>query len=98
MIRGPPSSALFAYPTLFRSGAVLRFGRHVLAAAAEGQPPGAGPEARPDRGGRRRLRRRGEPRLPAAAGHRPAPPPDRKSTRLNFSHAHISYAVLRLQK
>src|SRR6476620_12263895 len=33
-----------------------------------------------------------------AASWRPGPPPDRKSTRLNSSHANISYAVFCLKK
>src|SRR3712207_7189042 len=57
------------------------------------------------RGARQRARRaqparaalvRGHPRLPA--GGRSHPPRDRKSTRLNSSHANISYAVFCLKK
>src|SRR3712207_8723840 len=92
MIRRPPRSTLFPYTTLFRS--------------ATGDPPGAGraaaePPARP--GDRDRRRRRG--RRAGAVGDRlrPAVPPapaarDRKSTRLNSSHANISYAVFCLKK
>src|SRR3712207_9309616 len=36
--------------------------------------------------------------LPAGRLARPAPPADRKSTRLNSSHANISYAVFCLKK
>src|SRR3712207_7563981 len=50
-----------------------------------GPRPGTSPAARPP--GRRRS-------VPAA----PAPPADRKSTRLNSSHANISYAVFCLKK
>src|SRR3712207_8764246 len=88
MIRRPPRSTLFPYTTLFRS-------------PAHGQ-----------RGGRpahhhRRLRGlpggRDEPgrppgRLGRAARLPPRPGPDRKSTRLNSSHANISYAVFCLKK
>src|SRR3712207_8505188 len=83
MIRRPPRSTLFPYTTLFRSRAV-------------GDGRGA-PRAR-RRGGARlgpRARRRGGRRGAAAGprGHR-----DRKSTRLNSSHANISYAVFCLKK
>src|SRR3712207_8550993 len=57
------------------------------------------------RGRRRRESRvppaRCAPRMPRAAERRgtvPRPPPDRKSTRLNSSHANISYAVFCLKK
>src|SRR3712207_8584516 len=46
----------------------------------------------------RRPRRPEDERAAAAAGARPLPPPDRKSTRLNSSHANISYAVFCLKK
>src|SRR3712207_8563342 len=88
MIRRPPRSTLFPYTTLFRSRhARRRQQRHLRA------------------GGRRR-------RLQRWLGHghggplrerlqRPltrAQPRDRKSTRLNSSHANISYAVFCLEK
>src|SRR3712207_8483422 len=82
MIRRPPRSTLFPYTTLFRSVAA--------------QPRGAARGAAA-RGGRRdRQRRRGVP----AAGIRVRPMKvrDRKSTRLNSSHANISYAVFCLKK
>src|SRR5258707_11873348 len=85
MIRRPPRSTLFPYPTLFRSLS------HDLA----GGPPRRGlveieehhPRALP----REQPRDRG-PDAGARAGE------DRKSTRLNSSHANISYAVFRLKK
>src|SRR3712207_7194575 len=85
MIRRPPRSTLFPYTTLFRSAGR---GRGRAAALGRRQP---GPAAAP-----------GAPRRPAAAaqplrggggGLR-----DRKSTRLNSSHANISYAVFCLKK
>src|SRR3712207_6912533 len=85
MIRRPPRSTLFPYTTLFRS---LRAG-----APDAGAPCGrTAPAARP-----------GERRHGAAAadGRCPPPParePDRESTRLNSSHAQISYAVFCLKK
>src|SRR3712207_6897742 len=94
MIRRPPRSTLFPYTTLFRSARVPRRdgrGRELRV----GQPPGDRPlRARGDRargGGGRRSRN--------AAGLRRRPQRgDRKSTRLNSSHANISYAVFCLKK
>src|SRR3712207_8611772 len=82
MIRRPPRSTLFPYTTLFRSLALL--------VHAEDDDAGVGAE-RP------------------LAGDAPAPVPvlvvahhalvlDRKSTRLNSSHANISYGVFCLKK
>src|SRR3712207_8306446 len=85
MIRRPPRSTLFPYTTLFRSQAQ----RPLL-------------RVRRDRPGR-------DVRLPLARRLGRAVPavllveggtlrPDRKSTRLNSSHANISYAVFCLKK
>src|SRR3712207_8051178 len=89
MIRRPPRSTLFPYTTLFRSGG--------LAAAQAGirapLPTLDGERApRRDRGISRRSS--GRARSGTAARHSP----DRKSTRLNSSHANISYAVFCLKK
>src|SRR3712207_8182388 len=88
MIRRPPRSTLFPYTTLFRS---------------------PGPAEEPLRAGVPA----GDPALPvegedgvvgrALEHHAQAPPAlaqrgDRKSTRLNSSHANISYAVFCLKK
>src|SRR2546429_6870938 len=89
MIRRPPRSTLFPYPTLFRSCALDREPR--LSGAArpgQGDEPGAAPEERNDV---RDLRRTAD-----EARHRPWQ--DRKSTRLNSSHGYISYAVFCLKK
>src|SRR3712207_7434339 len=88
MIRRPPRSTLFPYTTLFRSGLRDAF----LACGAAGLLGGVlvlwlvRAEAPSPRGG-------GE----TAAGRTPATA-DRKSTRLNSSHANISYAVFCLKK
>src|SRR3712207_9324632 len=102
MIRRPPRSTLFPYTTLFRSrpggpGAVGLHGQHAEAVvqprvpgtvvpvvrgrlrAADGGGPGGQPPGRLGVDLRLRPRR-------VAVG-------DRKSTRLNSSHANISYAV-----
>src|SRR3712207_7056371 len=89
MIRRPPRSTLFPYTTLFRS-----------------EGAGAHPPPRRGRGGGRRTAREA---LGASGGGGEAPrgarravgrlvPADRKSTRLNSSHANISYAVFCLKK
>src|SRR3712207_6897501 len=86
MIRRPPRSTLFPYTTLFRSN-------------PSGRPPPV-PRSSPCPP---------SPPLPAAVPPRPRTwsscPTcagrgygDRKSTRLNSSHANISYAVFFLQK
>src|SRR3712207_9396716 len=86
MIRLPPRSTLFPYTTLFRSPR-----RRGLGHARRLQP-------------RRAValgRQRAAPRRPREAerqGQRRALRLDRKSTRLNSSHANISYAVFCLKK
>src|SRR3712207_7336060 len=85
MIRRPPRSTLFPYTTLFRSRGARRR-RHLLRAVLPA--PGGGGRAA------RRLRLLPHPPVHAAA----EPGRDRKSTRLNSSHANISYAVFCLKK
>src|SRR3712207_8325995 len=99
MIRRPPRSTLFPYTTLFRSHSRLRaeiYARPAQALLPEDQLADRG---RAGRAGAARLPRR--PRGAAAAGGargaRTAAV-DRKSTRLNSSHANISYAVFCLKK
>src|SRR3712207_8978004 len=87
MIRRPPRSTLFPYTTLFRSQPLR--GHVVLEAGKVLEHPA--------QGHRRRAERRPEPgrvQVPALPGERR----DRKSTRLNSSHANISYAVFCLKK
>src|SRR3712207_8417965 len=99
MIRRPPRSTLFPYTTLFRSGAVVTDQLERLALLA-----GVGGERDRDRprcavGQTHRVDDR-LPRLAAleAVERREAAVRDRKSTRLNSSHANISYAVFCLKK
>src|SRR3712207_7343068 len=86
MIRRPPRSTLFPYTTLFRSptstGSTRKRWWHEP--DQEGRPP-----RRPDGRRRGRAGRRDDGGAAAA---------DRKSTRLNSSHANISYAVFCLKK
>src|SRR3712207_7538186 len=93
MIRRPPRSTLFPYTTLFRSGVRARDPAALLLGAAAAGADGHHPRAarvREDRSRLRRLRRQ----LHLVGG----PAGDRKSTRLNSSHANISYAVFCLKK
>src|SRR3712207_8981919 len=97
MIRRPPRSTLFPYTTLFRSS--RRADRREPAhEGVRGQPgPDPGGAARP--GGDAFRRERGAPRGARPVGHREGDRrEDRKSTRLNSSHANISYAVFCLKK
>src|SRR3712207_8948855 len=91
MIRRPPRSTLFPYTTLFRSELVQitspRFSPDGMEIAFIGSVS------------------YGEARLPddltglfAKGVMAHGPPGDRKSTRLNSSHANISYAVFCLKK
>src|SRR3712207_8344348 len=88
MIRRPPRSTLFPYTTLFRSrarGPCLRLARRRVR----------------DRERRLAAREPGEDlgQLEAEVrGRVQHPAEDRKSTRLNSSHANISYAVFCLKK
>src|SRR3712207_7477271 len=83
MIRRPPRSTLFPYTTLFRSSVL------------DGRPAGQLHLVNPE----------GAPRVAVEVAPfegQPAPffhaAQDRKSTRLNSSHANISYAVFCLKK
>src|SRR3712207_8557747 len=94
MIRRPPRSTLFPYTTRFRSRHVARETREAEARLR----PGGDDDGR-ERAGRERRRgraRRHERGVRAQAWSRGAR--DRKSTRLNSSHANTSYAVFCLQK
>src|SRR3712207_7728274 len=98
MIRRPPRSTLFPYTTLFRS-------RQATPERTGPQSPGGGPAGGSRAGG-------GRSPVPAPPAGMGAQPPartkqrgggqrertDRKSTRLNSSHANISYAVFCLKK
>src|SRR3712207_7632679 len=93
MIRRPPRSTLFPYTTLFRSRACSER---------------TGPHLRPDldrlsergvKGEREALGKGGQAvRIYRAGRIKTLRSLDRKSTRLNSSHANISYAVFCLKK
>src|SRR3712207_9149800 len=85
MIRRPPRSTLFPYTTLFRSPKAPARGRLRQGPDARGLPVEVA------------LRR--SPGFPEESWlSRAARVLDRKSTRLNSSHANISYAVFCLKK
>src|SRR5947209_9803588 len=101
MIRRPPRSTLFPYTTLFRSlevvieVALLHVERrgdflHGGAVIPEAAERFGGAFQDVDAGGRLGVG--------IARPLRPPPRRDRKSTRLNSSHANISYAVFCLKK
>src|SRR3712207_7513761 len=93
MIRRPPRSTLFPYTTLFRSGQGL-LGSSLGSGLRGGPLRRALPRALGSGLlGRRRVGRRALGALCVCARLR-----DRKSTRLNSSHANISYAVFCLKK
>src|SRR5258707_7363194 len=88
MIRRPPRSTLFPYTTLFRS----RFRMTLCCDEQEG------PLCRETgRWGLAKMKALKSVR-PESVGRMPVRPGDRKSTRLNSSHANISYAVFCLKK
>src|SRR3712207_8808028 len=102
MIRRPPRSTLFPYTTLFRSadGGVL--GPRRVGDPRDGPDlPDRAPLVPPETGQRAQVL---DPRPAVADGVgddadplHPAEDEDRKSTRLNSSHANISYAVFCLK-
>src|SRR3712207_7408548 len=92
MIRRPPRSTLFPYTTLFRSSRRCRVA-------------GPGGCLSPAEFLGHHLDQNGDPHYPSNAKHPEGQCPvkrtiflDRKSTRLNSSHANISYAVFCLKK
>src|SRR3712207_7397178 len=93
MIRRPPRSTLFPYTTLFRSNAVDRL--RVGAVAAHEPLLDELPANRVDGAADARVLGRQEP---DQGDEQEARVEDRKSTRLNSSHANISYAVFCLKK
>src|SRR3712207_8636517 len=99
MIRRPPRSTLFPYTTLFRSACAARFGLGfglLLGYRAFGDGDDVvlyrgdlAPHTRPDPDGESLVHGLAQFLLVLE---------DRKSTRLNSSHANISYAVFCLKK
>src|SRR3712207_7064339 len=99
MIRRPPRSTLFPYTTLFRSHRPVLptvldvLGQHSRRSVADSLPS-KDPYLRPGEVLVAHVGQTGKgPRVMAVESHL-----DRKSTRLNSSHANISYAVFCLKK
>src|SRR3712207_8483454 len=94
MIRRPPRSTLFPYTTLFRSlepdAGAADLGGEII--RHQGAGPGVERGHAADRSGDRAIA------APPAALQEAGEEADRKSTRLNSSHANISYAVFCLKK
>src|SRR3712207_7342054 len=83
MIRRPPRSTLFPYTTLFRSNASSHDGIDSTGTNADEANVSGNTAMKPTE---------------FAASGEDTSRPDRKSTRLNSSHANISYAVFCLKK
>src|SRR3712207_8382492 len=95
MMRRPPRSTLFPYTTLVRSEVASNDGYLLQYFAQRGIPVlGVDPAANVAR----TAIDRGVPTEVAFFGAETARRLDRKSTRLNSSHANISYAVFCLKK
>src|SRR3712207_7822861 len=90
MIRRPPRSTLFPYTTLFRSDVTTKQGRQ----ARDLQSRVADQQAAVEKGieQQRAEVQKAIVRIQVESGR------DRKSTRLNSSHANISYAAFCLKK
>src|SRR3712207_9250307 len=89
MIRRPPRSTLFPYTTLFRSVRLGRVQEEGVPLNLQGTFAGIGDVVQARLNGWN---------LSVFEGNRRGPIKDRKSTRLNSSHANISYAVFCLKK
>src|SRR3712207_7171847 len=95
MIRRPPRSTLFPYTTLFRSSPAGQLLGKVRVPELAANLAWGGPDFRT----LYVCATHSVYSLPTKVGPRPEPyMRDRKSTRLNSSHANISYAVFCLKK
>src|SRR3712207_7062354 len=97
MIRRPPRSTLFPYTTLCRSALAAALARRFVDERRLRLPRDG---ERDDRvhASRARAHARVDERARRARRHEARTEADRKSTRLNSSHANISYAVFCLKK
>src|SRR5258707_6798140 len=96
MIRRPPRSTLFPYTTLFRSVRVASVGGHAECRYSRVVAPQHEPDLLSD--DRLDVAHDGLREKVAVEERLRNPGRDRKSTRLNSSHANISYAVFCLKK
>src|SRR5947209_16282074 len=100
MLRRPPRATLFPYTTLFRSGRIALISRGTCTFSTKirnAQAAGAAAVlvANNVAGDPVAMASDGTPSQPVVPAYMVA---DRKSTRLNSSHANISYAVFCLKK
>src|SRR3712207_7379817 len=95
MIRRPPRSTLFPYTTLFRSGDAADLDRTLGQGLHERCPVAFGEDAAVEDGANAAVAAAADQ---AAEALLELEDGDRKSTRLNSSHANISYAVFCLKK
>src|SRR3712207_7211214 len=98
MIRRPPRSTLFPYTTLFRSVGDLLLGQGLLPVVPEPLLVQPGVQVVPGQDLVLAALPGGVPVEVDAEGRELGGRGDRKSTRLNSSHANISYAVFCLKK
>src|SRR3712207_7949939 len=99
MIRRPPRSTLFPYTTLFRSQSGLFFGGRSHDVQVETFEPSSTPVVITDSTVDPELLESVREQLETTSRKpQPGSDLDRKSTRLNSSHANISYAVFCLKK
>src|SRR3712207_7284063 len=95
MIRRPPRSTLFPYTTLFRSRSTLRL---TCRTGPRGQADDTRSKSHDDREGSTNGHHAADLHAAREQPLADAVREDRKSTRLNSSHANISYAVFCLKK
>src|SRR3712207_8169399 len=93
MIRRPPRSTLFPYTTLFRSVGLHCEVRAAALLARHEEPVGVPGAEEGEAGAGGPVQQLAAVLREGGRGHS-----DRKSTRLNSSHANISYAVFCLKK
>src|SRR3712207_8404863 len=94
MIRRPPRSTLFPYTTLFRSSAAAAAGGIAILQFRMPDRPAPVAELVDTLSDGTKVKRR----IPRMRACNEKDEKDRKSTRLNSSHANISYAVFCLKK
>src|SRR3712207_8952469 len=98
MIRRPPRSTLFPYPTLFRSSEAVLTGLEACRRHGVRRGPPPAPPLHVLVPHDRQVRSAAQIQVERSRRMPPGVVRDRKSTRLNSSHANIPYAVFCLKK